>query len=48
MYFFRNIMIRLFREEPIHRLGRWNIHYCSKMNTNIDFSNNDHSICFRK
>jgi hypothetical protein len=44
MIFLQNLLYRIFRREPIHLLGRWNIDYCHKMNQKIDFSNYDHSL----
>jgi hypothetical protein len=44
MIFLQNLLYRIFRREPIHLLGRWNIDYCQKMNQKIDFSNYDHSL----
>ena len=46
MQFIKNIFYRIINKEPIKLLGRWNIQYCSNMKKNIDWSNNDHSLCF--
>jgi hypothetical protein len=43
MKFVINFLTQIFKKEVPKQLGRWNIDYChKKINTKIDYSNEDH------